>query len=70
LIKLLCALSLQVQQVEATEFSIKLSMRLCNSPWGWGKSTHNASTGIQNEIFMQMTMLTPSIYQIHMTLLV
>jgi len=29
------------------------------------KSVHNTSTGVQNEIFIAMTILKPSVHQLH-----
>jgi len=54
-------LFLQVQQLETTQLSLKICLALCNIPEG--KSVHNTNTGVQTKIFM--TILKPSVYQIH-----
>ena len=47
---------LQIQQPETAELWFKLSLRLCNIPQG---------KSVQNELFMEITILKLSVYQIH-----
>jgi len=47
-----CALFLQVQKLETAELSFKLSLHSCN----------NISTGMQDELFVEMTILKPSVH--------
>jgi len=52
-----------IPPLETAELLLKIYLALCNIPLG--KSVHITSIGIQNEIFIKMTILRPSFNQIH-----